>query len=334
MKLATFCDRHGQLRVGAVHSDHGQILDLAAAASQAGLSGDAFSGMLALMDAGPHALDCARELLERAADDPSLNHDMSSVQLSSPLPVPNSIRDFVAFRGHILGAPIALRSLAARMEGKPESPPQPPASDEIPPVFLRQPNYYKGNRFTVVGTGDAVCRPHGCDFLDYELEFGVFIGAKGQNISKSDARQHIFGYTIFNDFSARDTQVREAGGMTGPCKSKDFNTGNSIGPWIVTADEMRDPYHLKMTSRVNGETWCTSTSAGMVHSFEDMIAYVSRDEWLYPGEFFGSGTVGGGTGMELGRYLRDGDHVELEVDGIGVLRNRIVGVQSMEGASE
>jgi 2-keto-4-pentenoate hydratase/2-oxohepta-3-ene-1,7-dioic acid hydratase in catechol pathway len=113
--------------------------------------------------------------------------------------------------------------------------------------------------------------------------------------------------------------------MTGPSKSKDFNTGNSIGPWIVTVDEIADPYNLKMASRVNGETWCSATSSGMLHSFEDMIDYVSRDEWLYPGEFFGSGTVGGGTGMEINRYLNDGDVIELEVEGIGVLRNRIVG---------
>jgi 2-keto-4-pentenoate hydratase/2-oxohepta-3-ene-1,7-dioic acid hydratase in catechol pathway len=325
MKLATFCDSHGKLRVGAVHSDDRKVFDLAEAAKQARHSAGSFSDMLTLMDAGPCALDLARELLERGAADPSLNHELSTVQLKSPVPVPNSIRDFVAFPGHILGAPVALRSLAARMEGRSKAPEHPSANAEIPPVFLKQPNYYKGNRFTVVGTDAPVCRPRGSGHLDYELEFGFFVGSKGQNISKSDARRHIFGYTIFNDFSARDTQVREAGGMTGPCKSKDFNTGNSIGPWIITTDEIPDPYSLKMTSRVNGETWCSATSAGMVHTFEDMIAYVSQDEWLYPGEFFGSGTVGGGTGMEIDRFLKDGDLIELEVEGIGVLRNRIAG---------
>src|SRR5258705_13300830 len=209
MKLATFCDSHGKLRVGAVHSDDRKVFDLAEAAKQARHSAGSFSDMLTLMDAGPGALDLARELLERTADDPSLNHELSAVQLKSPVPVPNSIRDFVAYRGHILGAPVALRSLAARMEGRSKVTEQPSANAEIQPVFLKQPNYNKGNRFTVVGTDAPVCRPRGSEYLDYELEFGFFVGSKGQNISKSDARRHIFGYTIFNDFSARDTQVRE-----------------------------------------------------------------------------------------------------------------------------
>jgi 2-keto-4-pentenoate hydratase/2-oxohepta-3-ene-1,7-dioic acid hydratase in catechol pathway len=323
MKLATFCDPHGNLRVGAVHSGERKILDLAEAARRDGLQPQLFSDMLALMEAGPGGLDTARQLLESSAGDPSLNPDLSSVQLRSPVPRPHSIRDFVAFRGHILGAPAALRALAARLDGRPAEPSS--TSAEIPEVFLRQPNYYKGNRFSVVGTDTLVQKPKASNYFDYELEFGIFIGARGQNISRGEAHRYIFGYTIFNDFSARDTQVREAGGMTGPCKSKDFNTGNSIGPWIVTSDEIADPYNLKMVSRVNGETWCAASSSGMLHSFEDMIDYVSRDEWLHPGEFFGSGTVGGGTGMEIGRYLKAGDVIELEVEHIGVLRNRIAG---------
>jgi 2-keto-4-pentenoate hydratase/2-oxohepta-3-ene-1,7-dioic acid hydratase in catechol pathway len=116
--------------------------------------------------------------------------------------------------------------------------------------------------------------------------------------------------------------------MTGPCKSKDFATGNAIGPWIVTADEISDPYSLSMTSRVNGEVWCKGTSANMLHSFEDMIAYISRDEPLVPGEFLGSGTVGGGTGMEIDKFLQDADVIELEVESLGLLRNRIVPAQA------
>jgi len=328
MKLVTFSDPAGHLRIGAINPQG--VLDLAEAARRGGLDTAPFADMLSLMNSGPRALDTARKLVETVASDESINHGLTSIRLRSPVPVPNSIRDFVAFRGHILGAPVALRALAAKMEGK--TPEPAPALQEIPPVFLRQPNYYKGNRFTVIGTEASVQRPMGCEYLDYELEFGIFIGAKGQNISSRNAREHIFGYTIFNDLSARDTQVREAGGMTGPCKSKDFNTGNAIGPWIVTADEIDNPYDLKMVSRVNGETWCSGTSSGMVHSFEDMIEYVSRDEWLHPGEFFGSGTVGGGTGMEVDRYLNDGDVIELEVEKIGTLRNRIEGVSSTRGA--
>ena len=323
MKLATFCTPNGGVHVGAVHSQDLKILDLTRAARQAGTQAEAFSDMLRLMEAGPEALDVARELLQSAAGESSLNYELSEIPLQSPVPVPASIRDFVAFSGHILATPLALRRLAARMEGKSAEPAE--VGNEIPPVFLRHPNYYKGNRFTVVGTDATVHRPATCEYLDYELEFGIFIGMKGQNIRNGDARRHIFGYTIFNDLSARDTQVRESGSITGPCKSKDFNTGNSIGPWIVTADEIADPYNLKMVSRVNGEVWCSGTSSGMLHNFEDMIEHVSRDEWIYPGEFFGSGTVGGGTGMEIDRYLKDGDVIELEVEGIGKLRNRVVG---------
>src|SRR5690606_39239139 len=103
-----------------------------------------------------------------------------------------------------------------------------------------------------------------------------------------------------------------------------FDTGNVLGPWLVTADEIPDPQALTMIARVNGEEWCRSTSAGMQHSFADMISHVSLDETLYPGEFFGSGTVGGGSGIEHGRFLEPGDVIELEVSGLGVLRNRVV----------
>jgi 2-keto-4-pentenoate hydratase/2-oxohepta-3-ene-1,7-dioic acid hydratase in catechol pathway len=114
------------------------------------------------------------------------------------------------------------------------------------------------------------------------------------------------------------------GGQLGPAKGKDFDTGNVFGPWIVTPEELGDPYALEMVARVNGEEWSRGNSAGMHHRFEDMIAFVSRSETLHPGEILGSGTVGSGCGLEQGRFLADGDVVELEVEGIGVLRNRFV----------
>jgi len=160
--------------------------------------------------------------------------------------------------------------------------------------------------------------------MDYELEFGVFIGQGGQDIPLDEAHEHIFGYAIFNDFSARDTQMMEMQGRLGPAKGKDFQTGNAIGPWIVTRDEIPDAYALSMVARVNGEAWSVGSSAGMLHSFEDIIAFVSRDERLHPGEFLASGTTGGGCGLEQDRYLSDGDVVELEVERIGVLKNRVL----------
>ena len=141
---------------------------------------------------------------------------------------------------------------------------------------------------------------------------------------RQDARSHIFGYLIFNDISARDAQLREMSGTLGPAKGKDFDTGNVFGPWPATADEIPDPYDLTMVARVNGIEQSRGSSGEMRHRFEDILAHASRDETLHAGEFFGSGTVGGGCGLELGKFLRDGDVVELEITGLGVLTNRIV----------
>ena len=113
-------------------------------------------------------------------------------------------------------------------------------------------------------------------------------------------------------------------GRLGPAKGKDFDTGNALGPYLVTPDEVPDPYALTMTARVNGEEWSRGTTADMHHRWEDVIVHLSRDETLYPGEVVGSGTVGGGCGLELDRYLKAGDVVELEVEGIGALRNRVI----------
>jgi len=118
--------------------------------------------------------------------------------------------------------------------------------------------------------------------------------------------------------------MREMAAGLGPAKGKDFDGANALGPWLVTADEIADPYNLTMVARVNGEEWSRGNSGEMHHRFEDIIAHVSRDETLHPGEFLGSGTVGGGCGLELGRMLAHGDVVELAIDGLGVLQNRVV----------
>jgi 2-keto-4-pentenoate hydratase/2-oxohepta-3-ene-1,7-dioic acid hydratase in catechol pathway len=150
------------------------------------------------------------------------------------------------------------------------------------------------------------------------------IGPGGVDIAPEEAASHVFGYTIFNDISARDAQATEMEGQLGPAKGKDFDTGNVLGPWLVTADEVGDPYDLTMVARVNGEEWSRGHSGTMHHRFEDIIAFVSRSETLHPGEILGSGTVGGGCGLEVGRFLNSGDVIELEVERIGVLRNRII----------
>ena len=194
---------------------------------------------------------------------------------------------------------------------------------DLPDVYRKQPIYYITNRFSVRGTNTTVKWPRYSKVMDYELEFGIITKNKGANIPASKAGDHIFGYTIFNDFSARDAQRVEMEGRLGPAKGKSFDGGNVMGPWIVTSDEIGDPYNLKMEARVNGKMRSQGITQGMLFSFEEIIAHVTSDETLMPGEFIGSGTVGNGCGLELGWYLEHGDSIELEVEKIGVLKNKV-----------
>jgi len=328
MILVTFEGARKETGIGVVDRANQHIIDLAAAAGRAKADPAPFTSMLALMDAGERALDATRRLVEQFRDEPDVAHLSSEVRLISPVPEPRSIRDFSVFPTHVRQAPIGMRKLAARIMGEDKAlaalGPLPAEPPPVPPLFREQPIFYKGNRLTVVGTDHDVRWPSYSQYMDYELEFGIFIGRKALNVRAERAREHIFGFTIFNDFSARDAQMREMPSRFGPAKGKDFDTGNAIGPWIVTADEIPDPYRLRMEARVNGEMRSKGDSSGVMHTFEDMIAFVSRDETLYPGEFLASGTMGNGCGLEQDRYLADGDVVELEVERIGVLRNRLV----------
>jgi hypothetical protein len=144
----------------------------------------------------------------------------------------------------------------------------------------------------VIGPDDDVVWPDYSEQLDFELEFGCYIAGRAKNVPRDRARQYIFGYTIFNDVSARDAQAKEMSGMLGPAKGKDFDTANVMGPCLVTADELGDPYDLTTIARVNGEEWGRGNTRDMRWRFEDVIAHISRSETLYPGEFLGSGTVG------------------------------------------
>ena len=158
--------------------------------------------------------------------------------------------------------------------------------------------------------------PSRCVLVKLELP-----GRSDQSHSVSEGAHHIFGYTIFNDFSARDVQSPEMASL-GPSKSKDFDGGNVFGPCIVTADEF-DPSDVTMSVKINDEVVSSGRSGLMQYSFAELIAYISQDETLYAGEIICSGTVGGGSGLETGRYLTSGDTVELAIGGIGVLRNRV-----------
>ena len=219
------------------------------------------------------------------------------------------MRDGMSFPLHILQAPRGQLKLAARAKNDMAELARIDAEPlgELPEVYRKQPIYYITNRFSVRGTNTTVKWPRYSQVMDYELEFGIITKNKGANISAAKAKDHIFGYTIFNDFSARDAQRIEMEGRLGPAKGKSFDGGNVMGPWIVTPDEIGDPYKLKMEARVNGEMRSQGVSEGMLFSFEEIIAHVTKDETLMPGEFIGSGTVGNGCGLELGWYLEHGD---------------------------
>ncbi len=195
---------------------------------------------------------------------------------------------------------------------------------DIPQVWYDQPVYYKCNRFSIIGHGQDVEWPSYSEMMDFELEMAIVIGRGGKNIPASAAPDHIFGYTIYNDMSARDAQMAEMAGQLGPAKGKDFDTGNILGPYILTADEVEHPVALDMDVTVNGERWGGGNSGQMHHSFADIIAHISKSETLHAGEIIGSGTVGTGCGLEQGRFLEDGDVIELTIDRIGTLKNRIV----------
>ena len=324
MKLATYRS-DGKEKVGLVHEDDTRLFDVGNAAGREGKEDAAFASMLSLIDAGPTALDEARALFDKHGRDATLSEDVGSVEILAPVPEPRQMRDGMSFPLHILQAPRGQLKLAARAKGDMAALARIDAEPlgELPEVYRKQPIFYITNRFSVRGTNTTVKWPRYSQVMDYELEFGIITKNKGANISAAKAKDHIFGYTIFNDFSARDAQRVEMEGRLGPAKGKSFDGGNVMGPWIVTPDEIGDPYKLKMEARVNGEVRSRGVSDGMLFSFEEIIAHVTKDETLMPGEFIGSGTVGNGCGLELGWYLEHGDTIELEVEKIGVLKNRV-----------
>jgi 2-keto-4-pentenoate hydratase/2-oxohepta-3-ene-1,7-dioic acid hydratase in catechol pathway len=249
----------------------------------AGFDGD----MIAFIEAGAPVGDAA---------------PVDGVRLLAPLR-PRTLRDFLTFRGHMENA-------LGRL-GLP-----------IPDEWYTTPAYYKGMPDTVIGPEEEIPWPAYTDKLDHELELAAVIGKPGRDIAREHALEHVFGWTIWNDLSARDVQAREMKLGLGPAKGKDWDGSNVLGPCIVTADEL-DASDLRMTVRVNGEVWGEDTSANMHHSFADLIAYASLAQTLHPGEVLGSGTAAGGSGLELDRWLQEGDELELEIDGIGTLRNRV-----------
>ncbi len=266
--------------------------------------------LLEFLEEGATALRYASEALEAVAgglrdglEGETLIWDAGAVRLLAPLPDPPSLRDFFAFEEHV----------KTGFERRGEA---------MPAEWYEIPVYYKGGHRNIIGTGQDALWPSFTQKFDYELELAAVIGREGSNVPAARARDYIAGYTVMNDFSARDIQRREMRVRLGPAKGKDWCT--ALGPWLVTADEIPDPYNLRMTARINGELWSQGNSSGMHWRFDQMIEFLTRDDTIYPGDVIGSGTVGKGCGLELDRWVQPGDVIELEVERIGVLRNRVV----------
>ncbi len=317
MKLATF-ETGGKQRIGVVDTQKKEILDLAAASG----GNPAFADMLALINAGASGLAEAKKLAGEWKKDAVV--PLEGTKLLAPIPVPPQMRDASVYATHVKNAPRGMQRYLARKSQGEEAAAKIQAEPDVPPVYRQLPVYYITNRFSVVGPDTTIQWPRYSELMDFELEFGVYIGKPAKNVSAANAKDYIFGYTIFNDFSARDQQVIEMQGRLGPTKGKSFDMGNAMGPWIVTPDELGDPEQMNVEVRVNGEVWAKNSTADMLHNFEKMIEHISRDETLYPGEFIGSGTVGNCCGLEQDRFLKDGDTIELSIDKIGTLRNKVV----------
>ncbi len=262
--------------------------------------------MIAFISGGQRTLDVtaravahvASVLGEKGSRGETLTHARDDVRLMAPLPRPRRIHDFMVVEEHVL------KSLK-----------------NVPAEWYNMPVCYKGNPDAVIGPDAEVRWPRYTEQLDYELELCAVIGRRGRDISEQQAPGYIYGYSIFNDFSARDIQLREMSVGLGPFKGKDFAT--AIGPCIVTADTF-DAAKAHMETRVNGEVWSAGSIGEMRFSFAQIIAYLSDEEDIFPGDVLGSGTVGEGCGLELDRWIQPGDVIEAKTTGIGVLRNRVV----------
>jgi 2-keto-4-pentenoate hydratase/2-oxohepta-3-ene-1,7-dioic acid hydratase in catechol pathway len=256
------------------------------------------SSMAAAIALGDVFLTAAQQVLDAAPEEAMM--PLEGLSWLAPIDPP-LLRDYTAFVQHV-------QNMAAR-QGQP-----------VFKEFFQRPPYFKINPTNIIGHEQEVPWPNYTEHMDYELEFGMVIGRSGRNLRPQEAIEHLFGITILNDFSARDVQGAEMSSGFGPSKSKDFAT--ALGPWITTRDEL-DLDHLTMVARVNNDEWSRGSSASLTWKIEELIAYASKGETLWPGEVLGSGTVGTGSGAEHGKKLHPGDSVELEIQGIGILRNRI-----------
>jgi len=305
MKFITFMKKDGTVRAGWINSSN-MAVDMHEASN-----GTLPDNMLAFIENHAAFMEYIQEnkgLIETGNG----SYPLNEVTLNAPLPNPKSVRDFYAFEQHV--------KTARENRGL-----------EMIPEWYEIPVFYFTNHLAIKGPEDEIIRPQACEWLDYELEIACVIGKEGRNIKAEDAEQHIFGFFIMNDWSARDLQRHEMKVGLGPAKGKDFAI--SFGPYLVTKDELETlksekGYNLQMTARVNGRELSSGNVKDLYYSFSEMIERASAGTTLYPGEVIGSGTVGTGCILELGtdvhRWLEPGDEVELEIEGLGILKNKII----------
>jgi 2-keto-4-pentenoate hydratase/2-oxohepta-3-ene-1,7-dioic acid hydratase in catechol pathway len=319
-------------RIGALA--HGTVVDLTSAATaHLAESGDPNAArrhaealvppdMIGFLEGGKAARELADDAVaytaRRLESSPQplgphgrrLTWDEPEVRWLAPVPKPPMIRDGILLLEHY-------RVGMERLFLIEEQHRMPEAAKDIP-------IYWKPSRAAVAGHKEPIRWPYYSDKMDYEFELGLYIGKRGVDIPAGEAMDHVAGYTVFQDMGLRDIQPAEISLRMGPQKAKDFETSKIMGPCLVTADELGDPDGLKLVTRVNGEVWFEGSFSGWAFTFAELIAHVSRQETLEVGDFFGSGPPAYSVGFEMDRWIKPGDVVECEVEGIGVLSNEIV----------
>ncbi len=306
MKFISF-EKDNYISFGVIKNDF--IYDLHA------INSNIAESMLEFMQGGNEQLDLAHKAIQE--NEPSMN--VNDVKLLSPITNPPSVRDAYAFRQHV--------ATARRNRGL-----------EMIPEFDEIPIFYFTNHNAVFGPGNFPVLSRHLGKLDFELECAAVIGKGGRDISASQADEHIFGFMIMNDFSARVMQMQEMKLNLGPAKGKDF--GSSFGPWLVTKDELEscrkpssdgDRYDLKMKAFVNDIQVSEDSLSNMTWTFAQIIERVSYGVDIFPGDIIGSGTCGTGCFLELNgskitdnQWLQSGDDVSLDIEGLGKLTNKII----------
>ena len=317
MKLVTYGIGRERF-VGSVVSDGGIVVDLAAAEEElAGTQGRAprgiFREMLALLDAGNAGLRAARQATKLAEDrlagraDGRLGHPIGSVRLKAPVPNPRKVFCLAGnYQDHIEegGGKMAVQDR------------------ETPRVFMKPPST------TVIGPGERILIPPVARSIDWEGELAVVMGRKAKAVKAEDALKYVAGYTIMNDVSERDLVIKERTDSRERDKWFDWLNGKWLdtfgpqGPWIVTPDEIGDPQSLEISTYVNGERKQNNNTGQMLYPVDMIIEYISAIITLEPGDLISTGTISG-VGATTGTFMKPGDRVEIEISGIGVLRNGV-----------